>query len=114
MKLTLRIRGIALEVVLGELPRERIFPRRVFLDLRWEGDCDPSSPEVDYEKVCVALSSLRGNSYRYAEELASEAMDVLRDGFPRGSWKVTIRKPFPPCNLPVDEASVTLNSEPID
>lgn len=114
MRLTLRIRGMALEVVLGVLPRERIFPRRVALDLWWEGDCDPSSPEVDYDKVCAALSSLQGNNYRYAEELASEALDVLREGFPQGSWKITVRKPFPPCTLPVDEASVTLTSEPVD
>jgi hypothetical protein len=69
---------------------------------------------VDYDGVCAALASLDGETYRYGEELVSEALQILESQFPLGSWRVELHKPFPPCPLPVDEASFTAFSEPDD
>ncbi len=94
--------------MLGVHPEERLSERLIALDIEWRGRCEPGSPPaVDYEEVCALLSRLDGSSFRFIEELASEALAILRERFSAGRWSVTVHKECPPVGLPLERASFT-------
>lgn len=94
--------------MLGVHPAERLSERIVSLDVEWSGYCESgSAPAVDYDEVCALLARLDGSSFRFIEELASEALSTLRDRFPEGRWSVTVHKECPPAALRLERASFT-------
>lgn len=104
----LKLRGIALELILGVHPFERIEKRTVPVDIVRTGLLFQGSvPAVDYTEICRLLKNELRNDYLYIEELAADILSLLKKSF-SGSWKVTVRKPEPPLELSVSEASVTV------
>jgi dihydroneopterin aldolase len=104
----LEVKGIALNLKLGALAFERLEKRTVPVDLNWTGPLfSAGEPAVDYSLVCSCLKTTLKDEYLYIEELAADILGILKERWP-GSWKVTVRKPQPPVDPPVSEASVTV------
>lgn len=104
----LELKGIALNLKLGALGFEKIEKRTVPVDLSWTGPLfSDEEPAVDYSLVCSYLKAVLKDEYLYIEVLAADILRLLKERWP-GSWKVTVRKPQPPVDPPVSEASVTV------
>lgn len=103
---TLDLHGVSMTVFLGALPFEKLFPRRVGLDVSCTRDAGPN-PQVDYSEVCSLLATISGESFDFIEELADRVHGVLKNRWP-GEWRVTVRKPFPPVDTTLDRAEYTI------
>jgi len=106
VKGTLELRDVSLSVFLGVLPCEKLFPRRVGIDVSCTGYVYPTSI-VDYREVCSMLDSVSGESFDFIEQLADRVFRVLKTRWP-GEWRVTVRKPFPPVNPALECAVYTI------
>jgi len=104
---TLEIRGLVLRLGLGILDEERLCERDVPVDLAWSGPHRGGAP-FDYSEVVRAASSLQGSGFDLVEDVAGALLDLLRTRFPSGSWKVTVRKPWPPVEPRAECVSFTL------
>lgn len=103
---TLVLKGISIQVILGVLPKEKLFPRRVTLDLEFSGT-HSSPPAVDYSEVCSLVSAVSHQGFDYIEELAGRVFQLLGARWP-GEWKVTVKKPFPPVDSITESADYTI------
>jgi len=106
VKGTLELRDVSLNVFLGVLPCEKLFPRRVGVDVSHSGNVCPMSV-VDYREVCSLLDSVSGESFDFIEQLAERLLRALKTRWP-GEWRVTVRKPFPPVNPALECAVYTI------
>jgi len=105
---TLLLEGISLTLRLGALSFERIEPRLVKLDLKWNGELlSDGSPVVDYSQVCFSLKNKLKPEYMYLEELARDALDILENSW-SGRWIVSVHKDHPPTEPPMERATVTV------
>lgn len=107
MRGTLELSGVVIRLRLGSLAREKLSARDVPLDISWTGTVT-GRLSVDYSEVCRSLAAFRDRKYDYIEELASDVLELLSTEYPRGRWKVTVRKPFPQVSLKVETASFTV------
>lgn len=103
---TLVLRGLSLTVFLGALPCEKLFPRRVNLDVSHTANAAPS-PMIDYGEVCSSLAPLSGESFDFVEQVADRVFRLLKARWP-GTWSVTVKKPFPPVNPTMECAEYTI------
>lgn len=103
---TLELRGVSLTVFLGALPCEKLFPRRVGLDVSFTGNAS-SLPVIDYGEVCCSLAPLSGESFDFIEQVADRVFSVLKARWP-GDWSVSVKKPFPPVNPTLECAEYTI------
>lgn len=103
---TLGLRGVSLTVFLGALPGEKLFPRRVSLDVSFTGSAS-SIPVIDYGDVCSSLAPLSGESFDFVEQVAERVFSILKARWP-GDWRVTVRKHFPPVNPTLECAEYTI------
>ena len=103
---TLELRGVSLTVFLGVLPCEKLFARRVGLDVSFTGST-PSVPLIDYGEVCSSLAPLSGESFDFIEQVAERVFSILKTRWP-GDWIVTVRKHFPPVNPTLECAEYTI------
>jgi dihydroneopterin aldolase len=110
MRGQLFLSGIILRLKLGAEPGEKISRRDIPVDITWSGEVI-TGMSVDYSKVCSLLAGVQEMDFLYLEDLASHLLGILRHEFPGGSWKVTVRKPFPPVSLRINSASFTLEGE---
>lgn len=104
MRGTLELEGLVLRLVLGALPQEKLSRRDVRLDISWTGELT-GVPSVDYAAVCEKLAVLQNRDYDYIEDVASDVLSHLTSGFPRGTWRVRVGKPFPPACLKLQNAA---------
>jgi dihydroneopterin aldolase len=96
----LRLVGLELRVVVGCMPIEKLHPRLVEMDLEWRGTCIQGSPPVlDYGAAALLIRGLEGRDFDYIEEIAFEALGLLKASFPGGLWTVRITKACPPTVL---------------
>lgn len=103
---TLVLRGVSLTVFLGALPCEKLFPRRVGLDVSYTGSAFPE-PVIDYGEVCSSLAPLSGERFDFVEQVADRVFSLLKTRWP-GDWSVTVKKPFPPVNPTMECAEYTI------
>ncbi|MFO7627458.1 MAG: dihydroneopterin aldolase [Candidatus Fermentibacteraceae bacterium] len=103
---TLELRGVILTVFLGALPFEKLFPRRLGVDVSYTGNAYPMSL-IDYAEVCSSLAPISGESFDFIEQVADRVFRVLKNRWP-GDWRVTVRKPFPPVNPTLESAEYTI------
>lgn len=103
---TLKLRGLSLAVFLGALPSEKLFPRRVVLDVSFTGNDHPVR-FVDYSEICSLIASISEESFDYIEQLAERVHSLLSDRWP-GKWRVSARKPFPPVDQALECAEYTI------
>lgn len=103
---TLELRGVSLTVFLGVLPCEKLFDRRVGLDVSFTGNASPV-PLIDYGEICSSLAPVSGESFDFIEQVAERVFSILNARWP-GDWRVTVRKHFPPVNPTVECAEYTI------
>ena len=102
----LELRGVSLNLRLGLHSFERIDPRTVPVDIVRKGPLFRGDiPAVDYSRVCSLLAQGLRGEYLYVEELACDVLRLLCEEWGQG-WTVTVRKPLPPLDIPVEEAAV--------
>ncbi len=103
---TLELRGVSLTVFLGALPCEKLFPRRVDLDVSCTGNAS-SLPMIDYSEVSSSLAPLSGESFDFIEQVADRVFRLLKARWP-GDWSVSVKKSFPPVNPAIECAVYTI------
>lgn len=104
---TLELRGLVLRVTLGVLPEEKLSPRDVPVDLSWTSEHKGGAP-FDYRDVAGTASRFVGGEYDLLEDLAESLLEALSADFPAGTWTVSVRKPWPSLELPLECVSFTL------
>jgi dihydroneopterin aldolase len=107
MRGTLELEGLVLRLKLGALPSEKLSSRDLPIDISWTGEVT-GVPSIDYAGICEKLAVLQEKDYDYIEDVASDVLSLLSREYPRGRWKVRVRKPFPPACLRVETASFTI------
>jgi len=104
---TLEIRGLVLRLRLGVLGEERLCERDVPVDLAWTGVHRGGAP-FDYADVVRVAAGCCGAGFDLVEDLACALFDALVEEFPGGSWRVSVRKPWPPVEPRAECVSFTL------
>lgn len=104
---TLELEGLVLRLRLGVLEEERLCERDVPVDLAWTG-IHAGGARFDYAEVARAAARFSGAEYGLVEELAEALLDALAAEFPGGSWRVRVRKPWPPVAPRMECAVFTL------
>ena len=101
---------IELFLKLGALPSEQIEPRKVLVNLKWNGLLfSEDSPYIDYAVVCTKLQNTLEPSYRFIEKLAGDIMAILEKNWV-GKWEVTVVKKHPLTQPPMQSAQVTVTN----
>ncbi len=101
---------IALFLKLGALPHEQIEPRKVLVNLKWNGLLfSDGTPFIDYAIVCSALQDNLKASYRFIEELAADIMKILETNW-NGKWEVAVVKRYPFTQPPMRSAQITVTN----
>ncbi len=107
----LRLEGVSLTLPVGAFAFERIEPRKILLDLEWQGEILAGEhPVVDYSEVCSSLKSKLEPEYLFIEQLAADTLSLLVELWP-GVWTVTVYKDHPPTDPPMERASITISSK---
>lgn len=101
---------IELFLKLGVLPSEQIEPRKVLVNLKWNGLLlSDGTPTIDYSVVCVVLQNTLKPSYKFIEELAGDIMKILEANW-TGRWEVTVVKKHPITQLSMQSAKVSITN----
>lgn len=82
----------------------------LFIDTRVAGVNEDISKSVDYKSVCHFISAfMKGHSYRLIESAAERmAEDVLIEYPEVTKIALTVKKPWAPVGLPIEEVAVTI------
>lgn len=82
----------------------------LYLDTRVAGVCDDLSKSVDYGKVCHFINAfMKGHSYKLIETAAERlAEDILIEYPILTKVNITVKKPWAPVGLPIEEVAVTI------
>jgi dihydroneopterin aldolase len=104
---SLELQGLVLRLRLGVLPVEKISERDVPVDLSWTGPHAGGAP-FDYTDVIRTASRFSGACFDLVEDLAEALLGALTAEFPAGTWRVRVRKPWPPVHPPVECVVFTL------
>lgn len=83
---------------------------RLYIDTRTAGVNEDISKSVDYGAVCHFMSAfMKGHSYKLIESAAERlAEDVLIEYPAISRIALTVKKPWAPVGLPLEEVSVTI------
>lgn len=101
---------IELFLKLGALPSEQIEPRKVLVNLKWNGLLfSDGTPTIDYSVVCIVLQNKLKPSYRFIEQLAGDIMKILETNW-TGKWEVTVVKKHPLTQPAMKSAKVTITN----
>jgi dihydroneopterin aldolase len=104
---SMEIQGMVLRLRLGILPVEKVCERDVPVDLKWTGTHAGGAP-FDYTAVTRTASRFSGSGFDLIEDLAEALLAALASEFPAGTWTVSVRKPWPPVDPPVECVTFTL------
>jgi len=82
----------------------------LFLSTRTAGVCDDLSKSVDYGRVCHFISAfIKGHTYKIIETAAERLAEDILIEFPAISKLIlTVKKPWAPVGLPIEEVSVRI------
>lgn len=82
----------------------------LYFDTRSAGVADDIEKSVDYGKVChFANAFMRGHTYRLIETAAERLAEDILIEYPKiNKICITVKKPWAPIGLPIEEVSVTI------
>lgn len=82
----------------------------LYLDTSVSGTSDDMSDSVDYAKVCHFINAfIKGHSYKLIETAAERlASDILIEYPVLSRVRLTLKKPWAPVGLPIEEVAVTI------
>lgn len=94
----------------GRLGHKFAIDAKLFVDTRAAGTTDDISDSVDYAKVCHFINAfIKGHDFKLIETIAERLVSDILIEYPAiSSVELTVKKPWAPVGLPIEEVNVTI------
>jgi dihydroneopterin aldolase len=94
------IRNLTVNCIVGVLPRERVTPQCIELDIGMAYDCRPAGQSddladaLDYSQVAAAVTGfIETTEFSLIEKIADETASLILEQFPVKAVRIALRKP---------------------